>query len=114
MGKISTKEEVNLAYIQGKFNLLFKISHRKVEQNDETRQAVVDLGDPQIAYYYALCIDKRPTYATREVCLEDPDWTYYYALHVDKGPRPSTKKAVRKSKYRKNLYKHFVEGGAYD
>ena len=85
MGKL-TKEEIILLFLEDPNKLASAIMRvEAISKSDETRTLICELGDPWCAYYYARCIDKKPTCETREVCNRgkvDSDgyiWDHTYA-----------------------------------
>jgi len=78
---LKNKEEIHLAYLAG--NLIEKISRGEVLKSDENRIVCCNLGT-EIAYSYALHIDKGPHDLTREISSQKPDYAVIYALFVDK------------------------------
>ena len=70
--KIKTREEVILLYLEDRAKVLHSIMNGKLCANDETRQAVIDLGDPRIAFEYAYYVATEPSDDLREVCCGAP------------------------------------------
>ena len=56
--KISTKEEVILEYLRDVHGLVVAITCKDIEPSAEVRQAIIDLGDPWVAYIWAYYIDE--------------------------------------------------------
>ena len=101
---IKTKEEVNLTYLAGPFELEHNMDWGEVERNDETRQAVLDLGNPRTAYVYSDMVDQKPHPELRKMACKDPWFAYLYARNVDGKPLKETKEAVSKDEEIKRYY----------
>lgn len=88
---LTSKEDIILEYISG--TLIKKLTLGEVCASDETRKACCKLG-PEVAYSYALNIDKGPNSLTRNVSSERPDYAIMYALHIDKKEHTITRKGA--------------------
>lgn len=83
---------------------LFKIGF--IKHSEEHRN--VTLHQPELAYYYALYVEKKPNNLTRSAALKDPMSAFYYAKHVDKIQRADTKDATQSNYYWSLAYsRHF-------
>ena len=83
-------------------------------RSDETRQAIVDLGDPRLAFYYSDEVDRYPRKDLREVACKSPRYAYHYAKYVDYNPRKETREAVSGDDYYSREYKYWEGQRAWD
>ena len=51
---LRTKEDINLRYLEDKKKLELDLIYRRVEANPETKAAILELGDPALAYAYGV------------------------------------------------------------
>jgi hypothetical protein len=47
--------------------------------------------NPELAYYYALNVDQKPTNETRNAACQNPEFAYWYAFYVDQKPTNETR-----------------------
>lgn len=106
---IRTKEDVNLLFIQDPTGTLLKryMLDYLVVKNDETREAVLETGDRDVAMYYAKYVDECPRDDTREYLCDTPWNAYCYAVNVDKCPRDDTRAKAFENEYSKHYYMNF-------
>ena len=83
---IKTKEEINLRYLADPGELRSCIRNGDVEKNDETRQAVVDLGDAEAAFWYAFEVHNGTGGGLAQVINKDGFWALYARLHIGDPP----------------------------
>ena len=81
-----------------------------VEASDEILEVIIELGDPVLAYNYALRIENKPRDSTRRISCKKPVTAYLYARYVDKCKRGDTEKAASVSRYYAHEYKRHVPG----
>lgn len=53
-----------------------------------------DMVSPEIGYYYADLLDKKPSKRTRDVACKDPLYSCLYAMYIDKKPCKKTRGGV--------------------
>ena len=95
--KLLTKEDVILLYIANKEKLKWAITARDFQNSSKLRQAILEIGDPDVSYFYAFYYDKAPKKDTRKLACTDPKEAYWYARNIDKKPRTDTRSAACKS-----------------
>ena len=108
MGKITTKEEINLLYIQDPMYFRIILQERGVEVSDETREALCEFG-PEFAYLYARHFEDKPHDLTRKIACGDASYAFQYAWWVDKCSHPVTAAAIKDHPYFKEHYKDIPE-----
>ena len=106
---IRTKEDVNLLYIRDSSGTLLRryMLDYLVVKNDETRQAVLEIGDDATVLYYAKYVDDVPRHDTRERLCNTPWNAYCYAINIDKCPRDDTRAKAFEDEYSKHYYMRF-------
>jgi len=87
------KEDIILLFLEDPYKLADEIWNKNVPKSDEIRTLICELGNPQSAYRYALCVDNSPRSDTRKASCKDPERAFFYAQNVDKSPRSDTRKA---------------------
>ena len=93
---IKTREEVNLLFIEGGIDaIMLGLYRRTIDRNPETRQAIVELGVPYLAFRWSQAYDRYPRKDLRQVACQDPWHAYLYARCVDRKPRPETREAAK-------------------
>ena len=85
MSKLTSREEINLFYIQNPKDFWVKARAAGIEVNDDTRQTFCDMG-PEMAYKYAREIEESSHDLTREVASRDPSLAWQYAWFIDDCP----------------------------
>ena len=103
---IRTKEDVNLLYLKSRTELLNTIYSFNIEWNQEVRQAMLDLGDPRVAYKCAFrfqryCID------FKKIACKEPWAAFCYALDIDEEPMQDTWNAVKGSDFELRYINYF-------
>ena len=94
---IRTKEELNLRYLEDPEKLYEDLRKRRVARNEEITQAVIDLGDPFLAFSYSYEVFLRSDPELRAVACQDPWQAYCYARYIDRRPRDDTREAAGRS-----------------
>ena len=94
--KISTKEEIILMYLADGDELIREMYKGNIEKNNETRQAIIDLGDPSIARCYMEYVLKRPEPCLKEIVCQNPYEAYLYAVYTQREPCDETRNAAAK------------------
>jgi len=100
-----TKEDIILLFLEGPDKLETEIWDGSVPKSDEIRTLICELGNPECAYSYAYCVDRKPIDETRTVACKTPQCAYYYAYYVDKKPTDETREGVYKNEGWKGAYK---------
>jgi len=75
-----------------------KLNADDLPRNDEAREALYEINDPRLSYWYARKCDGSHVYTRMSAC-GDPKYAYHYAKEVDKVPRDDTKKACKVNAY---------------
>ena len=97
MDKISTREEINLLYLESSVKLRGALLDGYVQKSHEVLLAIKDLGDPTIAYYYAECIHRDPCRSLLYIICKSPQYAYYYAKYLTRRSGKLTRKGACKS-----------------
>lgn len=107
--KISIKEELILEHLRDPQELCERIwFYEIVEGNDEIRQAVLEIGNPTLAYTYALKLDRGPTNDMREIACRDPHVAYLYAKYIDGGFSEETYAGVYEDSFYRERYEEWL------
>ena len=111
MSKLSTKEELSLLLIQDKNAFLEALIDEKVERNKETREFVLNMNDPESAFYYSCYIDQEPSADMRKICCQEAAWACDYSIIMDIEPRSDTRTASCREPICAFYYAIRVDGG---
>ena len=92
--RIQSPEEAIIVWLRNSINLVITIADGDIDRTPEMRQTIIDLGDPECAYYYSRYIDRYPRRDLRQVACKDPSTALWYSLNVDKKPRKEVREAL--------------------
>ena len=106
MGKL-TKEDIILLFLEDPKKLAIKIYNKQVPKSDEMRTLICELGNPDCAYWYALCIDNGPHFLTRKIACQTPARAFQYALYADCEPTEETRAKVQECSSHKRWYENW-------
>ena len=86
-----SKEEIIVRFLDDPREVDLALKYRKVEASDEIRELICNFGQAQLAFRYAVSIDRKvPHDLTREISSKRPDLAFYYAKNIDKKPHAVT------------------------
>lgn len=103
-----TKEDLILLFLDDPQKVYRRFMKGDIKPTNELLKAVLDLGDPELAYSYAAYVDLKPRDSTRKQACKEPIYAYLYARKVDECYHEDTHNAVQKSSWYKRRYADLI------
>ena len=101
-----TKEDLIVLYLDNPEKLYKRFWSKidPVNPTDALLEVVLNIGDPELAYYYSAYVDKKPRDSTRKLACKEPMYAYLYARNIDEGFHEDTYEGVQKSLWYRRRY----------
>ena len=77
---IKTKEDLILEYINSQEKLKVRMTNKQIVVNSEIEQAILDIGDPEVALWYVYYVLRRPEPKFEPVIRKNKEWWRYYKV----------------------------------